>query len=1082
MATNTAASFTNHTGNGTAGPFSISFSYLSEAEVDVTVGGVLKTIITHYTFTSATQITFTSGNEPGNGVAIKFQRDTNISAKAVDFQDGSVLTETDLDANTNQVLFSVQENLAKLSTIEEGATGDQTNAEIRAAVEAATDSNVFTDADHTKLNAIESGATADQTNAEIKTAYEANSNTNAFTDAEKTKLTGIESNATADQTNAEIKTAYEANSDTNAFTDAEKTKLTNIESNATADQSDSEIKTAYENNSDTNAFTDAEKTKLSGIAANADVTSTKQIGDLSNVNTTGVADGKILKYQASSGNFIIADDGGGGGASLTNGDKGDITVANVGTVSESFTIDNAVVTGAKIANQTITAANLAANSVITNVIDDQNITTAKIADSNVTSAKIAGQAVTKDKTNFISTSSAAGLEIKGTSGQSEGYIQLNCAENSHGVKIKSPPHSANANYTLTLPNNDGNANQVLKTDGSGGLDWVNQTTDTNTTYSAGTGLTLSGTTFSVDAIDKITEGNTEAEVVDTGSDGHFKVTTEGSEKFRVATNGNVGIGSNSPSELLQIYDASGNPTINVRANNQNTASLKLENDDGDWTISSGTSSYPLNFAVGGSNKLTILNDGKVGIGDTTPSTALEVNGTVTATTFAGSGASLTSLPAANITGTLPAINGSNLTNISSTFSADGSFNSIDIGKGANSVAGNTVLGENALDAAVTGGNNTAIGKNSLTANTTGTSNTAVGANALDANTTANYNDAFGHKALSANTTGEANSAFGNSALELNSTGTSNCAIGYGALYANTTGANNVAVGALALDANTTGSQNIGIGKNALGINTTGSQNIAIGHQSLDANTTASNNTALGYFTLAANTTGTANVAVGSNALDANTTGNGNIAVGFESGTDVTTSAGLTAVGHRTGANVTTGANNTLIGFVSGFDVTTGVNNLLLGAQAGRSTSPSGTITTGNNNICLGDNGIANLFCKVSTIQTSDIRDKTDVNDFKFGLSWVEKLRPITYRWDMRSNYKDGVSDGSKKEEKLHLGFIAQEELEIEKEHGFANNKNDMLLVHENNDGNYGMHYDRLVPILVNAIKELSVKVTALEAG
>ena len=41
--------------------------------------------------------------------------------------------------------------------------------------------------------------------------------------------------------------------------------------------------------------------------------------------------------------------------------------------------------------------------------------------------------------------------------------------------------------------------------------------------------------------DKIIEGNSEAEVVDTGSDGHFKVTTEGSERIRVGPAGQVGI-------------------------------------------------------------------------------------------------------------------------------------------------------------------------------------------------------------------------------------------------------------------------------------------------------------------------------------------------------------------------------------------------------------------------------------------------------------------------------------------------------------------------------------------------------------
>ena len=45
----------------------------------------------------------------------------------------------------------------KLNGIEVGATADQTNAEIKTAVEAATDTNVFTDADHTKLNGIETG-------------------------------------------------------------------------------------------------------------------------------------------------------------------------------------------------------------------------------------------------------------------------------------------------------------------------------------------------------------------------------------------------------------------------------------------------------------------------------------------------------------------------------------------------------------------------------------------------------------------------------------------------------------------------------------------------------------------------------------------------------------------------------------------------------------------------------------------------------------------------------------------------------------------------------------------------------------
>ena len=58
---------------------------------------------------------------------------------------------------------------SKLDGIESSATADQTAAEIRALVESASDSNVFTDSDHSKLNAIEASATADQTASEILT-------------------------------------------------------------------------------------------------------------------------------------------------------------------------------------------------------------------------------------------------------------------------------------------------------------------------------------------------------------------------------------------------------------------------------------------------------------------------------------------------------------------------------------------------------------------------------------------------------------------------------------------------------------------------------------------------------------------------------------------------------------------------------------------------------------------------------------------------------------------------------------------------------------------------------------------------
>ena len=83
---------------------------------------------------------------------------------------------------------------------------------------------------------------------------------------------------------------------------------------------------------------------------------------------------------------------------------------------------------------------------------------------------------------------------------------------------------------------------------------------------------------------------------------------------------------------------------------------------------------------------------------------------------------------------------------------------------------------------------------------------------------------------------------------------------------------------------------------------------------------------------------------------------------------------------------------------------------------------------------------------------------------------------------MRSNYDDRIPDGSKKESKINIGLIAQEVHAVEKSNGFGETNDDCLFVNQSEDGEqYGMSYDRLVPVLVNAVKELSAQNEALVA-
>ena len=472
--------------------------------------------------------------------------------------------------------------------------------------------------------------------------------------------------------------------------------------------------------------------------------------------------------------------------------------------------------------------------------------------------------------------------------------------------------------------------------------------------------------------------------------------------------------------------------------------------------------------------------------------------------------------------------------------------------GANTTgAQNTAIGHTALDANTTASDNTAMGYGSLGANTTGASNAALGTASLDANTTGDSNSAVGHHALGANTTGSNNTAMGYGALEAATTAGDNTAFGTAAL-ASTNNTRNLGIGYRALTAQSGSSDNLAIGYDALVRQTTGangniaignyagravvssastSQLVAIGH-SVASNASgalagyqntfvgwniasasglagAFQNTALGGSTLTDLTSGDHNVAIGYNAGNSITTAGENVFIGSSAGEDITTGVQNVAIGRECFMDATTasesvavgfqalenatGGSNTSIGYKAGEDITSGTNNFFVGKETGRSNSPGGSITTGNNEGVLGNANVSKINVQVSLTVASDERDKTDFQPLTAGLDFVNGLTPYTYYWDKRHNYVDWnanpdtdlnsiTHDGTHKEDWMDLGFKAQEVIALEESinHKLSNKTN--LVSNQSGDGKqYQLQYEKFVPILVKALQEADDKIDALTA-
>src|SRR6056300_34822 len=414
---------------------------------------------------------------------------------------------------------------------------------------------------------------------------------------------------------------------------------------------------------------------------------------------------------------------------------------------------------------------------------------------------------------------------------------------------------------------------------------------------------------------------------------------------------------------------------------------------------------------------------------------------------------------------------------------------------------NVVMGDTAFDSVTTASNNTIIGNAAGTAITTSNFNTAIGSGALTSQVSGGRNVAIGYGSLDADTTGGRstavgwgsltsqnftgneityNTAVGYNSTSTNTTGTNNTAVGYESLKANSTGAENTAVGSFALDANTTGSANVSVGYASLTTNTTGNYNTAVGNNALTNNTTASQNTAVGLNALQANTTGQTNTAVGHNALYANTTSNGNTAVGKGALVANTTGELNTAVGNGAGGTTTTGSRNTCLG-QNARTAATNNDTIVIGYNVSQA---------GNGFVSMGSGGttvyIPLTGSTTSWSATSDERLKKDVTNFNVGLDFINNLNTITFNWKKKgevdstliSVYEENSEEFVRGwDDSTHVGFLAQD---IKEQVDAFNLPSGVKLWQEDSNGIQGVADGELIPMFVNAIKELSAKCDSLQ--
>ena len=284
--------------------------------------------------------------------------------------------------------------------------------------------------------------------------------------------------------------------------------------------------------------------------------------------------------------------------------------------------------------------------------------------------------------------------------------------------------------------------------------------------------------------------------------------------------------------------------------------------------------------------------------------------------------------------------------------------------------------------------------------------------------------------------------------------------------------------------------------------TNGAGSVSIAATSALTGTTSANLTALGVGAAASLTSGSSNTCVGYNAGNSINTGGYNTLVGHAAGDSITDSNWCSIVGYFAGNNVTTGTANTFMGYYAGNGVSTGGLNVAIGDSSFYTGNHTNSVAlgydaqiTGSNQGQIG-NGNVDVYAK-SFNNTSDLRDKADVQSTNLGLDFVMQLQPRMFRWDMREFYRpqkpgpnatqaerDAYNEASKlanlthngihKRNRFHQGLIAQEVKAVMDSMGvdFGGFRDASV---NGGDAQMGLEYTQFIAPLIKAIQELKAE-------